>query len=592
MKSARWVTWGLAVLAVAVVACSDGSSNDSEPSASGGPATGFGGSSGEGNVGISADAGAALPPEVKTESAYQSPVATGSIVWTANPMSGRVAYVDAVSFSVQTVQAGDGPTYLAAVPNPDPNSTTEAAIVLNVLSQNATLLQRDSQTGNITSANYPSPEDANAWAMSPSGRWAIAWANATLVTNPDPTDGFQDVVVMDLTSATAAAYPISIGYRPSQVVYSHDESRAFAVTQDGISVIDLTLPSPAAVALYPLSAPLPAGDAGGTDAAPDGPGGGDASNAGPDAGTDGASDAQVDAGPATTTTTTTTVSTMPDVSFTLDGSYALVRVDGVSAITVVSLADGTATAVALPSAPTDLTVAPDGTFAVAVLRSTGTVAVLPLPGIVSNPASYTTTTIPGETIGRAIVAEDSTTNQSNILLFTTVGGIDDLTILTLGPTPTFRTMSLHAAILAVFPTADGQNAIVLHTVTPTATVKGAFSIVPLTRILPSKIVSLTAPPLAVALAPTSDRALVTTSDDAANFGVELAVMATQTVIPFTLASPPTAVGIAEAAGADGTGFVAQDDADGRITFVDLASATARTITGFELEAIVAGGSGQ
>jgi len=123
-------------------------------------------------------------------------------------------------------------------------------------------------------------------------------------------------------------------------------------------------------------------------------------------------------------------------------------------------------------------------------------------------------------------------------------------------------------------------------------VKGAFSIVPLTRILPSKIVSLTAPPLAVALAPTSDRALVTTSDDAANFGVELAVMATQTVIPFTLASPPTAVGIAEAAGADGTGFVAQDDADGRITFVDLASATARTITGFELEAIVAGGSGQ
>jgi hypothetical protein len=605
MKSAQSVASVLALLGMAVAACSassDTSSNAGFSGPTGNSSVGGGTSSGGGAATIGADAAApVLPPEVKTESAYQSPVATGSIVWTANPTSGRVAYVDAVSFAVQTVQAGDGPTYLAAVPNPDPNATTEAAIVLNVLSQNATLLERDSQSGNITSANYPSPANANAWALSPSGRWAIAWADATRVTNPDPTDGFQDVVIMDLNTATTtvSSYPLSVGYRPSQIAFSHDESRAFAVTQDGISVIDLTLSSPAAVDLYPLSAPLPPpSDAGPADAA----GGGDASDAGSDAGSDATPDAMPDATPAGSplvqadaapgTPTTTGVSTMPDVSFTLDGNYALVRVDGVPAITVVSLADGTPTAVALPSAPTDLTVAPDGTFAVAVLRSTGTVAVLPLPGILSNPASYTTTTIPGETIGRAIVAEDTTTKVPNVLLFTTVGGIDDLTVLTLGSTPTFRTMSLHAPLLAVFPTADGQNAIVLHTVTPTATVKGAFSIVPITKTLPSKIVSLASPPLAVALAPTSDRALVTTSDNVANFGVELAVMATQTVTPFTLASPPTAVGIAAAAGPDGTGFVAQDDADGRITFVDLSTASARTITGFELQAIVAGGSGQ
>jgi hypothetical protein len=520
-------------------------------------------------------------------------VATGSIVWTANPTSGRVAYVDAVSYAVQTVQAGDGPTYLAAVPNADPNATSEAAIVINVLSQDATLIRRDNQSGDIASVSYPSTQDANAWAMSPSGRWAIAWADATRFTNPDPTQGFQDMMIMDLkATAPAAAYPVTVGYRPSQVVYSQDESRVFAVTQDGISVVDLTQPSPIAIAAFPLSAPLPVPEAGAPDASLDAGGGPDASDAASDVASDVTSDAPSVSVPDATPVGTTSVSTLPDVSFTPDGSYALVRVDGVAAITVVSLASGAATPVVLPSAPTDLTIAPDGTFAIAVLRSTGTVAVLPLPGIASSPGSYTTTTIPGETIGRAIVAEDPTTKQSNVLLFTTVGGIDDLTILTLGATPSFRTMSLHAPILAVFPTPDGQNAIVLHTVASTATVKGAFSIVPVAKSLPSKIVSLTAPPLAVALAPTSDRALVTISDNANNFGVELAVMATQAVTPFTLASPPTAVGIAAAAGADGTGFVAQNNADGRITFVDLSEATARTITGFELAARVAVGSGQ
>jgi hypothetical protein len=279
----------------------------------------------------------------------------------------------------------------------------------------------------------------------------------------------------------------------------------------------------------------------------------------------------------------------PDVSFTPDGSYALVRQGGVAAITVISLKDGSATRVPLPAAPTDLAVAPDGTFAVAVLRELATVAVLPLPGIATDPTSLTTTMIAGELVGRAIVAEDLTTNKTSVLLFTTVAPIDRLTVLTLQPAPSFRTIVLHAPVLAVFPTHDAKNAIVLHTVTPTpgSGVNGAFSIVPIAQDLPPKIVSLTAPPVAVALAPTSDRALVMVSDKMSTFGVELAMMPSLEVRAYTLASPPTAVGIAAAAG---NGFVAQDYADGRITFIDLSGGAARTITGFELGARVVQGS--
>jgi hypothetical protein len=518
-----------------------------------GPAGGTGG--GQGGVFVVPDGSPPrLPQEMKTESDYQSPVATGEFVWTANPTSGRVAYIDAKAFSVQTVQAGDGPTYLAAVPNP--SGTGETAIVLNVRSHDATLLRRDSSTGVPTTMQYPSTKDANSWSVSTKGRWAIAWTDATKVPNANPAQGFQDMAVLDLNPPpnTQALPPtiLAAGYRPSQVVFSLDEMRAFAVTQDGITVIDLSGSQPVASQNFPLSAPVDLTAPGGSP------------------------------------------SGMPDVSFTTDGAYALVRQSGVAAITLVSLKDGSPTRVDLQAAPTDLTVAPDGTFAVAVLRDLSSVAVLPLPRIASDPSSLTTAQIPGETIGRAIVAEDMTTKQTSILLFTTVVAVDHLTVLTLQPTPSFRTIALHAPVLAVFPTSDAQNAIVLHNVTPApnSSVKGAYSIVPIAKPLPARIVSVTAPPTAVALAPSGDRALVAMSDNSAIYEVDLAIMPSLEVAPYPLASPPTAVGIAAAAG---MGFVSQNYTDGRITFIDLASGAdggaARTITGFELSARVIQGDG-
>jgi hypothetical protein len=606
----------MAMLAVAWAAACGSSSNPSanfaEPggagsnAGSGGSTTAAGGAQGGGNANTGAAGGssggpAALPAEMKVESDYQSPVSTGRIVWTANPMSGRVAYVDATTFNVQTVQAGDGPTYLAAVPSADP--TIEQAIVINVGSQNATLLRYDSSPpdggASLTPTSFPSTADANAWAISASGKWAIAWTDFTQLTSVDPTQGFQDIAVLDLASTETAM--LSVGYRPSQIAFSNDESRAFVVTQDGISVIDLQGAQPAVSQLLPLSAPSapsPADASVPEGAAPDGAAA-DASvpeGAAADASVPDGSEAQASgdsnaptldaSSPEPSPAQSAPTSTMPDVSFTPDGAYALVRLDGVAAITIISLLDGTPTQVPLASAPTDLTVAPDGTFAVAVLRDSATVVVLPLPAIVTDPSSRTTTAIPGATIGRAIVAENLTTKQTSILLFTTAAPIDELTVLTLQPSPSVRAIPLYSPVLAVFPTADGQNAIVLHNVTPTvgSSVEGAFSLVPIAQDLPAKIISLTAPPTAVALSPAGDRALVTYRDDATStYGADLAMMPSLQVLPYTLASPPTAAGIAAAAG---QGFVAQDYTDGRITFIDLDAGGVRTITGFELSANV------
>lgn len=599
-----------------VTACAAGASSNgfSDNGGAAGPSGNGGGSGGGGQggstVGVAADGG--LPPETKVESDYQSPVSTGRIVWTANPISGRVAYVDALSFDVQTVQAGNGPTYLAAVPSSD--MSIEQAIVLNVRSHDATLLTHDANppagSPALTPKTFTSTADANSWAVSPSGSWAIAWTDATHVANADPTQGFQDIAALDIASNKSAT--LSVGYRPSQVAFSKDESRAFVVTQDGISVIALPAGGqPTLTDNFALSAPVDADasseasspDGGAPEAAADAPTDAPAADASTtdagtiDAGTSNVSDASVDSGlrdgsanDSSPSGTSSAAGGMPDVSFSPDGAFALVRQDGVAAITVVSLKDGTPTRVALASAPTDLTIAPDGTFAVAVLRDSAIVAILPLPAIATDPTSLTTTTLAGQTIGRAIVAEDPTTKQPSILLFTTAAPVDQITVLSLQPTLSTRTIKLYSPVLAVFATPNGQNAIVLHNVTPVAgsTVKGAFSIVPIAQNLPAKIVSLPAPPTSVALAPASDRAIVTFRDDSSmTYGAELAMMPSLEVMPFTLASPPTAAGIAAAAG---TGFVAQNYTDGRITFIDLDAGAARTITGFELGARVVQGS--
>jgi hypothetical protein len=634
---------GSAVFAAATViptlGCSTGASNGTasfSPASAG--STGAGGApSGQNTAGGGASASSAggsaaaspPPPETKVESNYQSPVATGNVVWIANPTSGRVAYIDSRTFAVKTEQAGDGPTVLAAVPDPDPTHQPphDLAVVLNVVSHDATLFALTPPAngsdidGQLSKTIEPSTPYANAWAVSKSGRWAIAWTNTNLVASPDPIQGYDRIEVLDVTGARPPT-ALSVGFAPVQMVFSGDETHAYAVTADGITVIDLVAGSvPRVTQSYPLGAPSPVGapdaslEAGTQDAATQDDGAQDAGtqDAGTqddgaqdagmqDAGTqdDGSSDASDSSPPIEPGAAPAMVgSGPPDVSFSPDAAYALVRQDGVESITVISLADGKATLVSLPDFPTDLTMSPTGTFAVAVLRDTSTVAVLPIPGIASDPASFTTTAIPGETIGRAIVTRQGET----ALLFTTVAAVDRLTVLTFAPAPTYRTIPLHAPVLAVFPTDDARNAIVLHSLPAGSIDLGAFSVVPIATTLPAAIQPLSAPPIAVAL--TNDRALITISNEAtARYAVYVAAMPSLVSTEVPLASPPLAVGIVPGSpvgsidagtASPATGFVAQDYSEGRITFIDLSAdddGGARTITGFELSAGIVEGTEQ
>jgi hypothetical protein len=344
------LSWALgsAPLIVLSVACGSadlnpGTSANDYGSGSGGAAGAAGAAGASGSGGSGGDAG--LPPEKEVEGSYQSPVATGSFVWSANPTSGRVAYIDASTLEVKTVEAGDAPTYLTAVPS----ATADVALVLNVLSDDATLLRHEA--GALTSATFPVAHGANRWSVSSDGRFAAAWTDARLEKNPDPTQGFQDVTVVDLQATPPVPTTLAVGYRPVQLVFSQDAKRAFAVTEDGVSVIDVGAGGPSVDKNVPLT----------TDV-----------NEDPDT---------------------------RDVSITPSGAYALVRHEGRPDVTIANLATGKLTSVVLPANVTDLDLSDQGDRAVAVLRDTAQVAVMPIPGIAADPTSFATIGIDGETIG-------------------------------------------------------------------------------------------------------------------------------------------------------------------------------------------------
>lgn len=478
------------------------------------------------NAGASApkasDDSEGAPPEKEVESDYEAPVATGNVVWIANPKSGRVALVDASTLQVRTVEAGNGPTYLASVPGQEVDTT----LVLNVLSEDATLLKA-TPTG-ITSTTFKTAHQANTLVFSEDGRFAIAWADARKLPSAPRTQGFQDLTVLDLVNGTSTI--LAVGYRPVAVGFAQGKPRAHAVTQDGVAILDLS-GAPKVTKNVAIS-----------------------STPNEDPGT-------------------------RDVFVTKDGQRAFIRRDGSNAITIVTLDTDERTDITLSGPVTDLDLADTGDRAVAVVRATSEVAVMPM----ADPANKTSVTVTGETIGSVAIAPGG----EKALLYTNAVAVERFSILDLGGGGAFRTVRLYSPVLGIFSTPDAQHAVVLHDKTVgEGSSPGAFSVVPIGQTLPAKIVAAKAPLTAVAT--TNDRAIVAERDDATRtFGAYLARMPQLMVERYPLASPPIAVGAVYGAKRV---FVAQQHPEGRLTFIDLESGVARTLTGFELSSRVVDGS--
>jgi hypothetical protein len=267
-----------------------------------------------------------------------------------------------------------------------------------------------------------------------------------------------------------------------------------------------------------------------------------------------------------------------DVSITPDGAFAILRRESSAVVTVIDLADGSRWSWTLAGPVTDLDLADTGKRAVAVVRNEGRIAVLPVPG--RGPAPFDDITIADATVGSVVIAP-----QGDVaLLYTNAVAQNRITVLDLGLVPTYRSVALHAPVLSVFPTPTADHAVVVHNSFKGMAFQspGAFSVMGLAGTQTPVIQPTDAPVLSVAVAPSGDRAVVAVRDDVKKiYGIYLARMPSLVVDRYALASPPVAAGFV---GSAGYAFVAQEYPGGRVSFIDAASEQVRTITGFELGA--------
>jgi hypothetical protein len=470
---------------------------------------------------------APLPPEMEEQRAFETPQAGARYVYVANPKRDTVAVIDSTTLAIRLAPAGDTPSTLATIPGKD------VALVLNAGSHDATILRTES--GATRTTTVPVVTGANALTIAPDGAHAVAWYDSRTGGAAAASGSFQDVSLITL-GTTDQSLSLSVGFRPSAVVFSSDGAAAFVVTDDGVSVLRFAdLKGPAVAPLVRID------DAGGA---------------------------------------------ARDVSVTPDGRFALARREGSAQIQVVDLASRASTTVDLGSPVTDLDLAPAADFALAVLRESHTVVQIPLPGGLSNPAVRLTTTLDGDPMGSATITPDGKT----AVLYTTAAAVERLVVLPLD-TRVPRPVRLRKAVRAVAVAPDGHTALVVHTKaagSPTAAGLDpdqviersyGYTVVDLTTGF-AKLQLTPAPVGDLAVTPDATRAFLLLRDDGASIRLAQRIHLTSFIVDdFPLGSPPLAL----AALADSKRiFVSQQHPEGRISFIHWETGAIESVTGFEL----------
>ncbi len=544
-----------------------------------------------------------LPPEQKQNLDFLAPRAGAKFVYVANPTRNTVTAIDSTTLEINELAPGDSPTYLATVPGQD------IALVINVGSHTLRILN-----GKVMNAGpIPIIAKANAIAISPDGKHAVIWFDASQVaagtTQTKTTGSTQEVSVVDLSTTNGSVISMTVGYNPSAVVFSSDNAAAFVVTDDGIS--ELRFANITAPGLAPLTridqgitslahtdagvVPTPASpDTAPTTSGPSGTGGTpglDGGLAPIDGGTApdlGPPDTYV---PSPSDTAPVMASGKPtEVSVTADGSYAVARRDGSYQVLLVNLRTQTVTALDLSSTVTDLVLLPSGNTAFAVLREESKLVSIDVPSGFTDSAHRTTWPFDGETIGSVTMSAKG----RYALLYTTAIAINRLVIVDL-TNESYQTVDVHKAIRAVAVAPDEKTALVLHSPPTTSGTGGTsgkggssgtvddFHGYTMVELAGGREVQheTAVEPYPFAITPNSTYAFVLLRDDKAGVRIAERISLTSFVADdFALGSPPSSIAALSVSAQKV--FVGQVYSEGRISFIDWVTGEVQTVTGFAL----------
>jgi DNA-binding beta-propeller fold protein YncE len=393
----------------------------------------------------------------------------------------------------------------------------------------------------------PTLPTLNRIDVAPTGGFAVVWFDLVraLHDGTGSAGSFQDVVVAQLAPGHEIAVALTVGFRPRAVQFDAAGTRAYVITQDGVSVIDLADATQHGPHIVP---PIPIADP----------------------------------------------SISPEdleVQIVATGDYAAVRQAGHAGVRVVSLRPGPRQSwdVPLAAAPTDIDLAPDGSRIYAVVRDTAQLAVIDIPGDAIDPSGVDIVELAPATVGSLAVSADG----KRALLYTNATLDPHITLVELDrPGFPHVTYPLEKAVRTVAIGPDSATAIVLAAKAPGDPAAAGSIDEMIARSYGYALLDLATgfaklqltpvDPGAPAYAPDGDTAYVPLDGGdtaAATRAVQVVSSRTGIVRTLALGSPPSSVGVVPGAR---QAFVAQRHPLGRMSFVALGSGAVRTVTGFDL----------
>lgn len=487
------------------------------------------------------DAGTPPPPPPEVEYEFGAPISSDRYIYVPMTAQDELARIDGQTLAVTSTPVGKSPKLVATIPGED------GAVVLDSINGTATVVRPAGATD--TTRVVPTLHSLNRLDVDPSGRYAVVWFDLTKQIADGGIGGvgsFQDVTVIALAPGLERAVDLTVGFRPREVQFDAAGTRAFVITQDGVSVIDLGYATTHGPAIVP---PIPVSD------------------------------------PAFPPESV-------EVHVVATGTYAAVRQLGESSLHVVDVGGpelGRSWTIPLASPATDIDLAPNGTRLFAVERAAKQLAIIDIPGDALAPAGVETIDLTTAAIGSLVLSKDGTRG----LLFTNATADERITLVKLDqPGYPHVTWPLKKSVRSVGISPSGTSAIVIHakmagdpasasTVDEYIDRSYGYTLLDLATGF-AKLQITPVDPGPFVYAPDGTKAYVALDGgDAVTATRALQVVTAQTGVVLTrqLGSPPSAVGILPGAS---QAFTSQRHPLGRVSFVHLISDQVRTVTGFDL----------
>jgi DNA-binding beta-propeller fold protein YncE len=354
----------------------------------------------------SGDVGSSAEPEEEMEFDFETAAASEHYVYIPVSVTDSVVRVDAESLQIRIIPVGINPKKIVTLAGQD------VAVVLNTGSDDLTIITSSPEEDEVLTLD--GLRGCNQLIASPDGRAVLAYYDDLKHLSGEEIGDFQTLLVLRFSESGVLdgdAVQVSIGFNPTKVAFDDSGDRAFVVTNDGISVLELNDLAQGNIAA------------------------------------------------------TTPVSTNPleepkdrEVFITSDGEYAVVRDVANPEIRIVDIASGDLDTVLLPGLPTDLDLVPGSSLCLIMMREQSLAALIDLSDPTSED-SFKEIDISGTAAGAAVISE----NGELAVMYSTTAIQKSVAVMDLNDSDEAPMLySVQKEIVGVSLSPDGSHALLLH----------------------------------------------------------------------------------------------------------------------------------